>query len=126
MPRRPSTHVDSPAAVGARLVEARKAAGLSQRQLSFPGCTAAYISRIEAGARTPSYQVLREFAKRLGVTADYLATGQDPAAAETDSLLEAEIALRLGDLDKAHALYESARAAGQSPLLIARADVGLG
>jgi tetratricopeptide (TPR) repeat protein len=126
MPRRPSTHVDSPAAVGARLVEARKAAELSQRQLSFPGCTAAYISRIEAGARTPSYQVLREFAKRLGVTADYLATGEDPATAEPDSLLEAEIALRLGDLDKAQALYESARAEGRSPLLIARADVGLG
>jgi len=94
--------------------------------LSFPGCTAAYISRIEAGARTPSYQVLREFAKRLGTTADYLATGEEPRTPDTDSLLEAEIAFRLGDLDKAAALYYSARAAASSRLSIARAEVGLG
>ena len=126
MPRRPSTHVDSPAAVGRRLVAARSAAGLSQRQLSFPGCTAAYISRIEAGARTPSYQVLREFAKRLGVTADYLATGDAGDTPEQDALLEAEIAFRLGDLDAAAMLYERARDAAQSGIVIAQAEVGLG
>ena len=36
MPRRKSTHVDDPVAVGRRLREARERAGLSQRQLSFP------------------------------------------------------------------------------------------
>jgi tetratricopeptide (TPR) repeat protein len=126
MPRRASTHVDSPAAVGARLVAARKAAGLSQRQLAFPGCTAAYISRIEAGARTPSYQVLREFAKRLGVSADYLATGDAGDTPEPDSLLEAEVALRLGDLDGAERLYRQVRESPQPPAVIARAEVGLG
>jgi tetratricopeptide (TPR) repeat protein len=126
MPRRASTHVDSPAAAGERLHAARKAAGLSQRQLSFPGCTAAYISRIEAGARTPSYQVLREFAKRLGVTADYLATGDTGETPESDALLEAEVALRLGDLEAAERLYENARDTAQYPASIARADVGLG
>ena len=76
MPRRPSNHVDDPIAVGERLRQAREAAGLTQRELSFEGCTAAYVSRIEAGARVPSLQILHEFAKRLGVTPEYLATGQ--------------------------------------------------
>src|ERR671919_418515 len=97
MPRQKSTHVDSPEAVGRRLREAREKAGLSQRQLAFAGCSPAYISRIEAGDRTPSLQLLRELGKRLGVSADWLATGAevDPAA---DPLLEAKLALRLGAL----------------------------
>ena len=59
------SHVDDPAAVGRRLKEARLAAGLSQRQLSFPGCSAAYISRLEAGDRVPSLQLLRKLALKL-------------------------------------------------------------
>ena len=65
MPRQKSTHVDSPAAVGERLKVAREKAGLSQRQLSFPGCSPAYISRIESGDRIPSLQLLRELGRRL-------------------------------------------------------------
>jgi tetratricopeptide (TPR) repeat protein len=125
MPRRPSTHVDSPAAVGERLRAARLAAGLSQRDLSFDGCTAAYVSRIEAGARTPSYQILREFAQRLGVTADFLATG-DQGTLEPDPLVEAEIALRLGTLDRAEEIYERARGKNGDAASAARADAGLG
>ena len=75
MPKQKSQHVDDPVAVGRRLREAREAAGLSQRDLSFSGCSAAYISRIEAGTRIPSLQLLREMGRRLGVTEDYLATG---------------------------------------------------
>ena len=33
-------HYDDPVAVGQRLHEAREAAGLSQRELAFPGCVA--------------------------------------------------------------------------------------
>ena len=73
VPRRKSTHVDDPVAVGRRLREARERAGLSQRQLSFPGCSPAYVSRIEAGDRIPSLQLLREMGRRLGVSEDYLA-----------------------------------------------------
>jgi len=51
MPRSLTTHIDSPKEVGQRLKASRERAGLSQRQLAFPGCTAAYISRLEAGAR---------------------------------------------------------------------------
>ena len=67
------SHVDDPAAVGRRLKDARLAAGLSQRQLSFPGCSAAYISRLEAGDRVPSLQLLRKIAAKLGADEEYLA-----------------------------------------------------
>jgi tetratricopeptide (TPR) repeat protein len=107
MPRQKSTHVDDPRAVGVRLKDARVAAGLSQRQLAFPGCSPAYISRIEAGDRIPSLQLLRELGKRLGVTEDFLATGEE-SRLEQFSLLEAEIALRLDDLDAAETMYTAA------------------
>jgi tetratricopeptide (TPR) repeat protein len=126
MPRRPSTHVDSAAAVGVRLAEARKAAGLTQRQLSFPGCTAAYISRIEAGARIPSYQILLELATRLGVSADYLANG-DKEAERPDYLFEAEVALRLDNLGEAEKLYQRVKRDSSADLIAAaRAEGGLG
>ena len=75
MPRSLTTHIDSPRAVGERLKDARDRAGMSQRQLAFPGCTAAYISRIEAGARVPSLQMINQLADRLGVASQWLATG---------------------------------------------------
>jgi tetratricopeptide (TPR) repeat protein len=125
VPRRPSTHVDNPAAVGRRLRAAREAAGLTQRQLSFEGCTAAYVSRIEAGARVPSLQILHEFANRLDVSPEYLATGQD-ASELSSELLEAEVALRLGDDKRASELYDAARASADSPAALARAQLGLG
>jgi tetratricopeptide (TPR) repeat protein len=126
MPRRPSTHVDDPNAVGERLRQARLAAGLTQRQLSFEGCTAAYVSRIEAGARVPSLQILHEFAKRLGVRPEYLATGTDAGEELSSELLEAEVAMRLGDDQRASKLYERARAVADSPAALARAQLGLG
>lgn len=78
-------HYDDPAAVGARVREARLAAQLSQRQLSFPGCSSAYISRIERGERVPSLQVMREIGRRTGVSEQVLAFGADlidPGVAE--------------------------------------------
>jgi transcriptional regulator with XRE-family HTH domain len=69
-------HVDDPQAVGRRLLEARAAADLSQRELAFPGCSAAYISRIERGERIPSLQVLRELASRCDVSETFLAWGR--------------------------------------------------
>jgi transcriptional regulator with XRE-family HTH domain len=71
-------HYDDPAAVGARLHVARKAAGISQRELAFPGCSAAYISRIERGERIPSLQVMRELARRVGIGEAELAYGREP------------------------------------------------
>jgi tetratricopeptide (TPR) repeat protein len=126
VPRRPSSHVDDPAAVGRRLRQAREAAGLTQRELSFEGCTAAYVSRIEAGARVPSLQILREFGKRLGVSADFLATGSSGDPDLSSQFLEAEVALRLGDYQRATKLYEEARDGAESSAAVARAQLGLG
>lgn len=126
MPRRPSTHVDDPVAVGQRLRRAREAAGLTQRELSFEGCTAAYVSRIEAGARVPSLQILHEFGRRLGVRPEYLATGSLEADSLSSELLEAEVALRLGDENRASELFEAARAEADSPAALSQAQLGLG
>lgn len=125
VPRRKSTHVDDPRAVGKRVREARVAAGLSQRQLAFPGCSAAYISLIESGGRIPSYQVLRELGRRLGARAEFLATGTDDLA-DQDPLFDAELAARLGDSARARATYQRVVDEGATAQLVARAHVGLG
>ena len=125
MPRRKSTHVDNPAEVGRRLREARERAGLSQRQLSFPGCSPAYISRIEAGDRIPSLQLLREMGRRLGVSEDYLATGHERGE-EGATLVEAEIAMRLDERELAGKLYAVALERAVASDERARALIGLG
>src|SRR3954451_21605918 len=107
MPRSLTTHIDSPAELGTRLRSARETAGFSQRQLAFDGCTAAYISRLEAGARVPSLQMINELAVRLGVSSQWLATGVESSFAEPTDLLEAEVALRIGDIDEAERLYRA-------------------
>jgi tetratricopeptide (TPR) repeat protein len=126
MPRQKSTHVDSPFAVGERLRAARVRAGLSQRQLSFPGCSPAYISRIESGDRIPSLQLLRELGKRLHVSEDFLATGDETTGDRGATLVEAELALRLDDLDAAESLYGQALTQADAPAARARALEGLG
>lgn len=125
MPRRKSTHVDNPIEVGRRLKQARENAGLSQRQLSFPGCSPAYISRIEAGDRIPSLQLLREMGRRLGVSEDYLATGTERHD-ENAVLVEAEISLRLDDPVRAGQLYAEALERATTSDERALALVGLG
>ncbi len=67
--------------VGRRLRRLRLEQGLSQRDLSAPGITYAYISRIEAGTRQPSVKALRMLARKLGVTPEYLETGSELAGA---------------------------------------------
>jgi tetratricopeptide (TPR) repeat protein len=125
MPRQKSTHVDSPSAVGDRLKEARVRSGLSQRQLAFAGCSPAYISRIESGDRIPSLQILRELGKRLGVTEDYLATGEI-GARTVDGVQEADVLLRLDEPEDARRLYEGALADASGPQERADALAGLG
>lgn len=126
MPRRPSTHVDDPQLVGRRLRDARTAAGLSQRQLAFPGCTAVYISRIESGDRIPSLQVLRELGTRLRVSADWLATGTTHPGLAGDPLVEAEVWLRFDDVPRARAAFERLLLEETEPGRRARALAGLG
>ena len=63
--------------IGQRLRRLRQERGLSQRELGEPGVSYAYISRVEAGDRTPSEKALRMLAARLGVTVLFLETGSD-------------------------------------------------
>ncbi len=125
MSKRGWPHVDAPAAVGGRLKDARLAAGMSQRELAFPGCTAVYICRIERGDRVPSLQVLRELARRLNIEEDYLATGS-ARVVESDQLLEADVALRLDQVEVAEHLYTQALERTTSPVVRACALGGLG
>jgi tetratricopeptide (TPR) repeat protein len=118
------THIDSPRAVGQRLKDARGRAGMSQRQLAFPGCTAAYISRIEAGARVPSLQMINQLAERLGVAPQWLATGVEPPPVERPELIEAEVALRLGEIEEAERLFTDRLGPGDPARATALAGLG--
>jgi tetratricopeptide (TPR) repeat protein len=124
MPRSLTTHIDSPKEVGVRLKTSRERAGLSQRQLAFPGCTAAYISRLEAGARVPSLQMVNQLALRLEVSGQWLATGVEPASAEPSELLDAEVALRLGEIEEAERIYRAHLEHGSPARAAALAGLG--
>lgn len=63
--------------LGRRLKRLREAHELTQRGLECPGVSYAYISRIEAGEREPSYKALVKLAAKLDTTALYLMTGMD-------------------------------------------------
>src|SRR6476659_7969407 len=103
--------------VGARLKRLRVERGLSQRDLSSPGVSSAYISRIEAGARTPSVKALRKLSQKLGVSVEYLETGTDIRDVDDRELrlADAELELRLSnDVSEAERKLESIRAEAEA------------
>jgi tetratricopeptide (TPR) repeat protein len=121
-----------PETVGQRLRRLRRERGLSQRELSSPGVSYAYISRIEAGARRPSVKALRLLARKLKVSPEYLERGSD--LRETDErelkLAEAELQVRLGEDEEAAEaalarVLEEALASGETAIAC-RARIGLG
>lgn len=124
MPRKKSTHIADPVVAGRRLREARERAGLSQRGLAFPGCSAAYISRIEAGERIASLSVLRELAWRLCVSEAYFLGGEEVTTISACD--EAEVALRLDETEEAAHLFESALEDARNDRERSRALEGLG
>jgi transcriptional regulator with XRE-family HTH domain len=61
---------------GARLKQARKAAGLSQRELAHRcGVVQSHISGMERGVRAPSIEMLETLTQALGVSAHWLMGG---------------------------------------------------
>ena len=58
--------------LGQRIHRLRVARGLTQRELAEPGYTAAYVSSVESGKRTPSSDALSYFAQRLDTSLDEL------------------------------------------------------
>lgn len=118
--------------VGERLRRIRSERGLSQRELSAPGVSYAYISRIEAGARQPSVKALRKLAAKLGVSVEYLETGSELTSSDERELrlTEAELRLRLDDSDVQLAeveaiLAESLASGDTSSATRARVTLGL-
>jgi transcriptional regulator with XRE-family HTH domain len=118
--------------VGERLKRLRLARGFSQRDLSSPGVSYAYISRIEAGARTPSVKALRKLSQKLSVSVEYLETGRDIREVDDRELrlADAELEIRLSDdvsaaESKLERILEEAQAAGDATSA-ARAQIALG
>ena len=119
--------------IGERLKRLRLERGLSQRELSGPGVSYAYISRIEAGARTPSVKALRMLARKLGVSVEYLETGRDLRDVDERELRlsDAELELRLAhDVDAAERkleeiLDEATRSGDHGAAARARLTLGL-
>ncbi len=118
--------------VGARLKRLRIQQGFSQRDLSSPGVSYAYISRIEAGARTPSVKALRKLAQKLGVSVEYLETGRDIRDIDDRELRLADAELELRLLDEApeterklETILHEAQGAGDH-ISASRAAIGLG
>lgn len=98
--------------------------GFSQRQLAFPGCSSAYISRLEAGQRVAALQLLRKIAAKLAVDEEFLATGIPREQAFPSDLVEADVALRLDDLETARELYEPALKTSAEPRAEALGGLG--
>ena len=118
--------------IGQRLRRVRLQRGLSQRELSGPGVSYAYISRIEAGTRQPSVKALRVLARKLGLSPEYLETGSDLRDVDNRELrlADAELALRLdGEPSEIQALLrqilDEADRAGDV-VSARRARIGLG
>src|SRR3954447_6527901 len=95
MARGPESPGGAEETIGQRLRRLRLERGLSQRELSEPGVSYAYISRIEGGARRPSVKALRMLARKLGVSADYLETGSEIRASDERELRIADAELEL-------------------------------
>jgi transcriptional regulator with XRE-family HTH domain len=119
--------------IGQRLRRLRRERGLSQRALAAPGVSYAYISRIEAGARNPSVKAIRELARQLGVSPEYLESGAPLGASRelelrlADAELELQFAEDVRELREAFGpIVERAIEVGDPDLVArARALVGL-
>src|SRR5205809_6299 len=99
--------------VGDRIRARRLELGLSQREIASKGVSYAYISRIESGTRNPSVRALRKLAPKLGVSVEWLETGEEPtrfARFEQDELELLEKALRTLDAtDRRNGLLDELR-----------------
>jgi len=91
--------------LGARIRHLRRKRAMTQRDLSFEGCSYSYLARIESGDRRPSPRVLREIARRLDVTVEEL-LGEVSTEDRSRSLqvLDATMMIRLEQYDEAEEL----------------------
>ena len=86
---------------------------MSLREISFPGCSPSYLSRVESGERVASLTILAELARRLETSVEeLLGRSLDGRVSEAD-LVAAEVAARMGE-PNAEARLETLLAGSQS------------
>ena len=82
--------------LGERIRKRRKELGLTQYDLAEAlGVTPQHISAIEQNKRAPSLDSLVKIAKELGVTVDFLLTGEESVITEPISAIKADKKLSL-------------------------------
>jgi transcriptional regulator with XRE-family HTH domain len=118
--------------IGDRIHRLREEQGLPQKALVSPGVTAAQVSRIESGKRNPSIKAVRQIARRLGVSPEFLETGVEITSREELELTleDMELRIRLDPRDSEiekdlHALIRRAESEGAKDIE-ARARASLG
>ena len=112
-----------------RLKQLRTERGLTQQEVADPAFSAAYVSHLEAGKRTPSEQAIEHFARKLGVTTEELTSGV-PSSFEPDAVMRLQQgwrALYLGEYNDAEKSFrgvaKDAKQLGRD-IISARAIVG--
>ena len=125
MPRSLTTHIDSPGELGVRLEGCSRAG----RALTAPARVRRLHGRLHLAARGGCPRAVAADGQRARVRLErlgqWLATGVDAAFAEPTDLLEAEVALRIGEVDEAERLYR-ARSQPGGPVPRGRGVAGLG
>jgi tetratricopeptide (TPR) repeat protein len=118
--------------IGDRIHRLREEQGLPQKALVSPGVTAAQVSRIESGKRHPSIKAVRQIARKLGVSSEFLETGVEITVREELELtledMEVWIRLDPGDSEIENgirALIDRAQREGEKDIE-ARARANLG
>lgn len=82
--------------LGERLRKRRQAMKLTQQELGKAlGLTSQHISAIEQDKRTPSLASIIRMAQELGVSIDYLLTGQEGVITDTIPAIKADKKLKL-------------------------------
>lgn len=77
--------------IGSHVRARRLALGLSQENLATElGVKHQHVSRIELGDATPSLEMLLKVSRKLGVSTDYLLTGQSTAPLDAAGAIRAE------------------------------------
>jgi len=82
--------------IGERIRKRRQLMKLTQQELGKAlGLTPQHISAIEQDKRTPSLASLAKIAEELGVSVDYLLTGQEGIITDTIPAIKADKKLKL-------------------------------
>lgn len=128
--QRPGLSDDHAEGVAERVQRLRRERGLSQRAFLRVGVSAAYVSLIERGKRTPSHKALAKMAPLLGVSVEYLSGAGELAYFES-RLADCELGLRFAP-DAAELipaleqlLMQAERAGAGGPVALARGVLGL-